>query len=60
MATARGVIGLPVPYITDIHMYKIGPRIVPYAAGLQLHTDVPQPSCIITGDSDVDCFTLHV
>jgi len=35
---------LPVSYIPDIHMNKIGLRIVPNAAGLQLHTDVPQPS----------------
>lgn len=35
---------LPVSYIPDIHMNKIGLRIVSNAAGLQLHTDVPQPS----------------
>lgn len=40
-ATSRGMTGLPVPYIPDIHMHKIGLRIIPDATGLLMHTDVP-------------------
>ncbi len=41
-------------------MYEIGPGIIPYAAGLHLHTDIAQPSGIIVRNPDIGGLPLHM